>query len=92
MVGGGLDYWPDSRWSTRAEYLYTNLGLGGFLRLGTGAPRSQYDLHRFRVGLNYKFGDVDDKKDKADDRGPGTWELHGQTTFIFQGHRLQRAL
>ena len=47
---------------------------------------SQYDLHRFRVGLNYKFGEIDDKKDKADSRGPGTWELHGQTTFIYQGY------
>ena len=26
------------------------------------------------------------RTETADDRGPGTWELHGQTTFIFQGY------
>jgi high affinity Mn2+ porin len=87
VLGGGLDYRLDSRWSARAEYLYTNLGLTGFLFNSTPARYdSQYDLHRFRVGLNYKFGEIDDKKDKTDDRGPGTWELHGQTTFIYQGY------
>lgn len=76
-LGGGLDYRLDPRWSARAEYLYTNLGLTGFL---FGAPArydSQYDLHQFRVGLNYKFGEVEEKKDKAKDRGPGSWEIHG---------------
>jgi high affinity Mn2+ porin len=87
VVGGGLDYRLDQRWSARAEYLYTNLGLTGFAFASAPARYdSQYDLHRFRVGLNYKFGEVDESKEKADDRGPGTWELHGQTTFIYQGY------
>ena len=30
-VGGGLDYRLDARWTTRLEYLYTNLGLTGLL-------------------------------------------------------------
>ena len=50
---------------------------------------SQYDLHRFRVGLNYHFGvDGDDNRHDgtSDDRGPGTWEIHGQSTFIYQGY------
>jgi high affinity Mn2+ porin len=50
---------------------------------------SQYDLHRFRVGLNYHFGGSDGEAKEgrpSDDRGPGTWELHGQTTFIMQGY------
>jgi len=47
----------------------------GFL-FGSAPARydSQYDLHQFRVGLNYKFGEVDEKKDKAKDRGPGSWK------------------
>src|SRR5882672_8736404 len=55
-VGGGLDYRLDSRWSTRAEYLYTNFNLSGFV-FGSAPARydTQYDLHRFRVGLNYRF-------------------------------------
>ena len=87
VLGGGIDYPLDPRWSARAEYLYTNLGLSGFV-FGSAPARydSQYDLHRFRVGLNYKFGEVEEKKEKADDRGPGSWEIHGQTVFVFQGY------
>src|SRR5216683_2962296 len=87
VLGGGVDYRFDQRWSARAEYLYTNLGLTGFAFASAPARYdSQYDLHRFRVGLNYKFGEVDESKEKAEDHGPGTWELHGQTTFIYQGY------
>ncbi len=86
-LGGGVDYRLDARWSARAEYLYANLGLTGFL-FGSAPARydSQYDLHQFRVGLNYKFGEVDEKEDKAKVRGPGSWEIHGQTAFVFQGY------
>ena len=92
-AGGGLDWRLDPRWTTRLEYLYANLGLTGFL-FGSAPARydSRYELHQLRVGLNYKFGAEDDKKDKADDRGPGTWELHGQTTFIYQGYPAFPAL
>ncbi|MFO1162478.1 MAG: carbohydrate porin [Reyranellaceae bacterium] len=86
-VGAGVDYRLDQRWSTRLEYLYTNLGLTGFLF--ASAPSrydSQYDLHQFRVGLNYKFGAGAEPNEKTADRGPGSWELHGQTTFIYQGY------
>jgi high affinity Mn2+ porin len=87
VVGAGVDYRLDQRWSARAEYLYTNLGLTGFAFASAPARYdSQYDLHRFRVGLNYKFGEADETKEKSDDRGPGTWEMHGQTTFIYQGY------
>ena len=56
-TGGGLDYRLDPRWTTRLEYLYTNLGLTG-LQFASAPARydSQYNLHQFRVGLNYKFG------------------------------------
>ena len=92
-VGGGLDYRLGPRWTTRLEYLYTNLGLTG-LQFASAPARydSQYDLQQFRVGLNYKFGIDDDKKAKDDDRGPGTWEIRGQTTFIYQGYPPIHAL
>lgn len=88
-VGGGLDYQFDPRWSARLEYLYTNLGLRGFGFAAPAAYYSQYSFNEFRIGLNYHFG-VPEKagstQTDADDQGPGTWELHGQTTFIFQGY------
>jgi high affinity Mn2+ porin len=87
VVGGGVDYALDKRWTARAEYLYTQLGLTGFSFAAPARYDSSYDLHRVRVALSYHFGDgvkADDKTD--DDRGFGSWEIHGQTTFIFQGY------
>src|SRR3954470_5674195 len=79
-VGAGLDYAVDKRWTARVEYLYTNLGPTGFT---FGAPArydTQYDLHRVRFALNYHFGDGGgaNEEEKADDRGFGSWEIHGQ--------------
>ncbi len=88
-VGAGVDKALDKRWSARFEYIYTALGLSGFSFNPQARYDSQYDFQRFRVGLNYHFGvDGDDKKHDGsnDDRGPGTWEIHGQTTFIYQGY------
>ena len=39
-AGAGLDYRLDSRWSARAEYLYTNFNLSGFV---FGSFPSRYD-------------------------------------------------
>lgn len=87
VVGGGIDRSLGARWSARAEYLYTNFGLTGFLFASAPARYdSQFDLHRFRIGLNYKFGEVEGKKEKTEDRGPGTWEFHVQTVAAFQGY------
>ena len=55
-LGGGVDYALGGRWSGRAEYLYTALGLRGWGFAAPAAYYSQYDNHRFRVGLNYHFG------------------------------------
>jgi high affinity Mn2+ porin len=85
-VGAGIDYRLDSRWSTRAEYLYTNFNLSGFV-FGSAPARydTQYDLHRVRFGLNYRFGEVEEKSTR-NDRGPGSFEVHGQTVFVYQGY------
>ena len=88
VVGAGIDHALDKSWSARFEYLYTNLGATGF-QFGSGARYdSQYDLHRFRVGLNYRFGQDGEaaKSAEPDDTGPGSFEIHGQSTFIFQGY------
>lgn len=84
-LGGGVDYNLGPRWSTRLEYLYTNLGIRGFGFAQPSRWDSSYELHRFRVGLNYRFDGTDDSA-RVDDRGPGSWEIHGQTTFIMQGY------
>jgi high affinity Mn2+ porin len=88
VVGAGIDHALDKSWSARFEYLYTNLGATGF-QFGSGSRYdSQYDLHRFRLGLNYRFGQGggEDKADAGDDTGPGSFKVHGQSTFIYQGY------
>ena len=88
VLGAGVDHRLDSRWSARAEYLYTNLAPTTFTFGSAPASyQSQYDLHRFRIGLNYKFGAPEAKDESESDKsGPFSWELHGQTTFIYQGY------
>lgn len=86
VLGAGVDYQLDSNWSARAEYLYTSLPLNGFVFATPARYDSLYDLHRIRLGLNYKFGAKEDSKSERPDRGFGSWEIHGQTTFIFQGY------
>ncbi len=87
VVGAGVDHALDSNWSARLEYLYTNLGATSFQFSNGSRYDTQYDLHVVRLGLNYHFGQADEKKSEdTDDRGPGSWEIHGQSTFIFQGY------
>ena len=60
-AGAGLDWRLDSRWSARAEYLYTSFNLSGFAFASAPARYdTQYDLHRVRFGLNYRFGEVEE--------------------------------
>jgi high affinity Mn2+ porin len=90
-VGGGVDYALNGPWSARFEYLYTALPLRGF-GFGFAQPAayySQYDNNRFRVALNYHFNEAsraDDPEPSVKGHSPGSWEIHGQTTFIFQGY------
>lgn len=91
-LGAGIDYRIDPRWSVRAEYLYTRLGWTGFTF--ASAPSrydSQYDLQRIRFGMNYRFGQPEEDDKKTDDRGPGTFEVHGQSVFVYQGYAPIRA-
>lgn len=85
-LGAGVDYRLDSNWTARAEYLYTSLPLTGFTFAQGARYDSLYDLHRLRLGLNYKFGAKDSVEADRPSRGFGSWEIHGQTTFIFQGY------
>jgi high affinity Mn2+ porin len=92
VLGAGIDYPVTGAWSARAEYLYTRLGLNGF-RFASAPARwdSLYDVHRLRLGLNYHFGEANDAKTQNADRGPGSWEVHGQAAFVFQGYPPMKA-
>lgn len=93
VVGAGTDHALDRRWSARVEYLYTYLGLSG-MGFASAPARydTQYDLHRFRIGLNYRFGEsAAESKAEESSRGPFSWEIHGQSTFVYQGYPPIRA-
>jgi high affinity Mn2+ porin len=88
-LGAGVDYVLDRRWTGRLEYLYTHLGLTTYQFSSPARYESQYDLQEVRLGINYRFGVADDDRkagEESQDNGPGSWEIHGQTTFIYQGY------
>ncbi len=68
VVGGGLEYAFDPRFTLKLEYQYMNLGKvdgsGPVTRIATGAPTGEIatlgditaDFHTVRLGINYHFG------------------------------------
>jgi outer membrane immunogenic protein len=66
-AGVGAEWKLASNWSVKGEYLYVDLGEEDYSLSGTTSPTSttpwtehyaqELELHTFRVGLNYKFGE-----------------------------------
>ena len=74
VLGGGVDYRLDARWSARVEYLYSNFGLGGFAFASAPARYdSRYDLHQIarRVELQVRRGG----RVEGQEEGPRTRHL-----------------
>jgi outer membrane immunogenic protein len=62
-AGGGLEWMFMPNWSTRAEYLYTDLsggdeGLGNGLGLNNGSNHTRWNAIRVGVNHHYTWGDV----------------------------------
>jgi high affinity Mn2+ porin len=78
-------------WTARIEYLYDNFGtVAGVFPSGTGY-QSVFDIKTLRLGLNYKLGVVgaNTAAQASSDPwpiAPGSWNVHGQFTFIEQGY------
>src|SRR5262249_20134185 len=89
-AGAGAEFGFAQAWSVRVEYLHARLGdLQAFI-LPRGHYVSTFDFDTVRLGLNHQFGALaraDSKEDKgSDDIKFPTWEMHAQSTFIFQGY------
>lgn len=66
-IGGGAEVALGQGWSLKGEYLFLDLGEADYHLTGVTAPGSStpwaesfsqdIELHTFRVGLNYKFGE-----------------------------------
>jgi len=78
-------------WTARIEYLYDRFGtVAGVFPSGTGYQSAFY-IQSLRFGLNYKLGvsDADPPAHASNDPWPlahGSWNIHGQFTFIEQGY------
>jgi outer membrane immunogenic protein len=61
VVGGGIEWAVNDRFSTKLEYLYVNLGSpdiegdNNFVSPAPGVGTDDYDFSIVRVGLNYGF-------------------------------------
>ena len=88
-LGAELAIAPD--WSLRIEYLYDRFGtVAGVFPSGTGY-QSVFDIQTLRIGLDRKLGwaDANTTANTGSDAwplAPGSWNVHGQFTFIEQGY------
>ena len=88
-LGAEVAIAPD--WTARIEYLYDRFGtVAGVFPSGTGYG-SVFDINTLRFGLNYKLGvaDAGTPANAGSDPwpiAPGSWNVHGQFTFIEQGY------
>lgn len=93
VAGAGVEYGFESEWSLRLEYLYSRFGgLGVTFPFGAQYA-STLDHHVVRLGLNYHIGkSAAQKKDGDTPDVAANWEIHGQTTVVYQGYPGFRAL
>jgi high affinity Mn2+ porin len=92
-AGAGIEYAFAPHWTARLEYLYSQYG-GVDVGFPSGTRyASTMDFHQLRIGLNRKLGGFDsvDTSEPATLTESDRWELHGQTTYIQQGHPAFRA-
>lgn len=88
-AGGGLEYGFAPHWSARLEYLYSRFEKAD-IRFPSGTQyTSTLDFQSLRLGLNRKIdwpGSGNFSPASLADPESDRWEIHGQTTFLPQGH------
>ena len=89
-IGLGAELAIAPGWTARIEYLYDRFGsVAGVFPSGTGY-QSVFDIQMLRLGLDRKLGSAaaDAATNTSNDPwpiAPGSWNVHGQFTFIEQG-------
>ncbi len=88
-LGAEVAIAPD--WTVRVEYLYDRFGsVADSFPSGTGY-QSVFDIQTLRIGLDRKLGWEDaatftNANGNSWPLAPGSWNVHGQFTFIEQGY------
>jgi high affinity Mn2+ porin len=93
-AGAGVETPVAPHWTARAEYLYTDYGKSTTQFFSGAQPvTSDWQLHAFRLGLNYQFGGGADSDRVEPPAAPDLDNInfHGQTTFSLQGYHLSRS-
>jgi high affinity Mn2+ porin len=90
-AGVGLEHAVSGNWTVKAEYDYIDLARRTSDLSDLGLPRINVDpnIHTFRLGLNYRFGDTpawpgSDPKPFLPESTD--WNVHAQTTFLPQAY------
>ncbi len=55
VVGGGIEWAVTEKWTTKAEFLYVNLGTPSISGTNTFVEADTYDFATARFGFNYAF-------------------------------------
>ncbi len=94
VAGAGVEYAFAPHWSARLEYLYSQPGSANVAFASGAHYTSTSDFQSLRIGLNRKIGGLEPGLsspaswiEPESDR----WEIHGQTTYLAQGHPTFRA-
>ncbi len=96
-VGAGVEVGFERDWSARLEYIFSHFGgLSAHFPSGTDY-HSTLDFHTLRLGLNHRFDSPGDAAKTLFGGGAEAvefpkWEMHAQTTFVYQGYPGFRAL
>ncbi len=81
-AGAGIELQLAPHWSTKIEYLFSDLGPNSVsFPEGGGRLTSDLALHEVRIGINYSLGEA---SAKWDDLASDRFGVHGQTTFVNQ--------
>jgi high affinity Mn2+ porin len=91
-AGAGVETPIAPHWTARLEYLYTDYGNESVLFANNGQRfLSNFPLHELRAGVNYHFGADQVAAEKSAGVDPDEVNLHGQTTFTWQGYPAIRS-
>jgi|GEM_PF-528590 len=94
VAGAGVEYAFAPHWSARLEYLYSQPGSANAAFASGARYTSASDFQSLRIGLNRKIGGLESGLSSSAswiEPESDRWEIHGQTTYLAQGHPTFRA-
>ena len=95
-AGIGLEHAVSGNWTVKAEYDYIDLARRTYDLSDLGLPHVNVDpnIHTFRLGLNYRFGDtpaLPGSNPRPFLPNSADWNIHAQTTFLPQAYPAIRS-